>query len=86
MAEPLAKVDKITIVSTGDGSQGMGSSRVTGDIARMVAQAPALIEGLKGIKIADVLQLMTPMEGVPKNGRAPAIDAPPTVDAGPTDR
>lgn len=62
MAEPLSKVDKITIVSTGDGGNGMGSSQVTGDIARMVAQAPALIESLTGIKIADLLQQITPID------------------------
>src|SRR5437868_7441794 len=44
IAEPLSKVDKVTIVSTGssNGKDGLGASRLTGDIVNMVAQARAL--------------------------------------------
>src|SRR6266849_5899977 len=39
IAEPLSKIDKVTIVSTGgNGNGGMGASRLTGDIVNMVAQ------------------------------------------------
>jgi flotillin len=57
MSEPLTKVDKITIVSTGDGAGkgGFGASQVTGDVAKMVAQVPALFETLMGFKIDDLL-------------------------------
>ena len=48
IAEPLSKVDKVTIVSTGNGNDGMGASRITGDIMNMVAQIPALFEMLSG--------------------------------------
>ncbi len=56
MAEPLSKVDKITIVSTGDGHNGAGMSQITQDIATMIAQTPALFETLTGVKIADLMQ------------------------------
>src|SRR2546422_10873479 len=37
IAEPLSKVDKVTIVSTGgDNSHGLGASRITGDVMSMV--------------------------------------------------
>jgi len=57
MSEPLAKVDKITIVSTGDGSGqgGIGSAALMNDVTRMVAQTPALFEGLTGMKLGDLL-------------------------------
>jgi flotillin len=57
MSEPLSKVDKITIVSTGDGagSGGIGSAAMVNDIVKMVAQAPALFEGLTGMKLGDLL-------------------------------
>src|SRR5215467_12209869 len=44
IAEPLSKVDKVTIVSTGGNANGngLGASRLTGDIVNMVAQVPAL--------------------------------------------
>ncbi len=54
LASPLANVDKITIVSTGDGN-GAGMSKVTGDMAAMAAQIPALFETLSGMKMSDLL-------------------------------
>src|SRR5579884_4317094 len=60
-AEPLAKVDRITVVSTGDGNGALGTSQITRDLARMIAQAPALFETLTGMKVADLL------------GRLPAV-------------
>ncbi len=61
IAEPLSKVDKVTIVSTGGGngtggsSGGLGASRLTGDIVNMVAQVPALFELLSGTRIGDLM-------------------------------
>jgi flotillin len=57
IAEPLSKVDKVTIVSTGasNGSNGLGASRLTGDIVNMVAQVPALFELLSGTRIGDLM-------------------------------
>jgi flotillin len=57
LSEPLAKVDKITVISTGgDGNgEGAGVNRVTMDMATMIAQVPAILESLTGVKIADLL-------------------------------
>ncbi len=54
LASPLANVDKITIISTGDGS-GAGMSKITGDMAAMAAQIPALFETLSGMKMSELL-------------------------------
>ncbi len=54
LAEPLSKVDKITIVSTGD-NDAAGVHKVTQDVARMAAQVPALFEALSGMKIDELL-------------------------------
>ncbi len=64
-AEPLSKVDKITIVSTGSG-HGMGADQLTGDMAKMIAQAPQLFESLTGVKISDLM------------ARVPVLGGPPT--------
>src|SRR5260370_35613370 len=40
MAEPLSKVDKITIVSTGNDSSA-GVNKITGDMTQNAAQVPA---------------------------------------------
>ena len=57
IAEPLSKVDKVTIVSTGssNGTNGLGASRLTGDIVNIVAQVPALFELLSGTRIGDLM-------------------------------
>ena len=54
MAAPLANVDKITIVSTGEGNSA-GMSKITGDMTKMAAQIPALFETLSGMQMSDLL-------------------------------
>ena len=54
LAAPLANVDKITIVSTGNGDAS-GMNKITGDITKMAAQVPALFETLSGMPLAELL-------------------------------
>jgi flotillin len=54
LAAPLANVDKITIVSTGNGDAA-GMNKITGDLTKMAAQVPALFETLSGMKLSDML-------------------------------
>jgi flotillin len=54
MAEPLAKVDKITIVSTG-ADEHTGVNKLTGDMTKIAAQVPALFEALSGMKMSDLM-------------------------------
>src|SRR2546421_780032 len=88
IAEPLSKVDKVTIVSTGgDGSHnGMGASRITGDIMNMVAQVPALFELLSGTRIGDLMNRVpalsnqstqTSANGASANGTGSTVEATP---------
>ena len=53
LAAPLANVDKITIVSTGNGETA-GMSKITGDMAKMAAQVPALFETLSGMPLSEL--------------------------------
>src|SRR5579862_1334779 len=69
MAEPLSKVDKITIVSTGNDSSA-GVNKITGDMTKIAAQVPALFEALSGM---DIKQLMSNVQGMKQksvNGKA----------------
>jgi flotillin len=52
LASPLANVDKITIVSTGGETAGM--NKITGDIATMAGQIPALFETLSGMQMSEL--------------------------------
>jgi len=54
LSEPLSKVDKVTIVSTGNGDAA-GAYKLTGDITKIAAQVPALFEALSGMQISDLL-------------------------------
>src|SRR5712691_9830692 len=65
IAEPLSKVDKVTIISTGssNGTNGLGASRLTGDIVNMVAQVPALFELLSGTRIGDLMSRVPALAG-----------------------
>jgi len=89
IAEPLSKVDKVTIVSTGggDGTGGIGASRLTGDIVNMVAQVPALFELLSGTRIGDLMSRVPALanqgdqsgsDSTKANGTGPAVDATPS--------
>jgi flotillin len=60
MAEPLSKVDKITIVSTGN-EDAAGAHKITGDMTRIAAQVPALFEALSGM---DIKQLMSNVKAI----------------------
>ncbi|MHC4861046.1 MAG: flotillin family protein, partial [Planctomycetota bacterium] len=55
IAEPLSKTDKITIVSTGGEGGGAGASKVTRDVADIVAQLPPVIESLSGIQLKELV-------------------------------
>jgi len=53
LAAPLANVDKITVVSTGNGTSA-GMNKITGDMVSMAAQIPALFETLSGMQMSEL--------------------------------
>jgi flotillin len=55
LASPLANVDRITVVSTGDGDSA-GLHKITGDITQMAAQVPALFEALSGMQMSELIK------------------------------
>ena len=60
LAAPLANVDKITIVSTGN-NEASGMNQVTGDMVKIAAQIPALFETLSGMKLQDLFDKVNTM-------------------------
>jgi flotillin len=83
ISEPLNKVDKITVLSTGNGT-GAGVDKITADVGKMIVQLPALLETLSGV---DVQELMRRLPGIgngtksreDNNGSAPVVTAEPVV-------
>ncbi|MFH0777586.1 MAG: SPFH domain-containing protein [Candidatus Eisenbacteria bacterium] len=55
VSEPLSKVEKIVIVGTGDGG---GASRITGQVASVLAQLPTIVESMTGKDIKSFLENM----------------------------
>ncbi len=83
LAEPLSKVDKISIVSTGSGANGsLGASRVTSDVVAMLAQTPAILEALTGVRMADLFARVPGMT-VESDGAAPTPPASPAATVAP---
>ena len=76
IAEPLSKVDKVTIVSTGTSDSSgngnsIGASRLTGDIVNMAAQVPVLFELLSGTNISTLMNripALSSKDGTSTNG------------------
>jgi flotillin len=54
LASPLANIDHITVVSTGNGDSA-GMHKITGDLTQIAAQVPELFEALSGMKMSDLL-------------------------------
>lgn len=78
LASPLSKVDKITIVSTGDGGAA-GANKITGDITKIAAQVPALFETLSGMQISE---LFGRIRGIGDKGPKPDVLPPDGGDDG----
>jgi flotillin len=85
LATPLSQVDRITIVSTGDGASA-GAHKITGDIAQMAAQVPALFEALSGMNVQELLSKVRLIgDKAPKppiNGGGGSDDSPKAKAAG----
>ncbi|MFH0793032.1 MAG: SPFH domain-containing protein [bacterium] len=54
ISEPLSRTEKMIIINTG--SDGGGASKVTGDITKILAQIPPVVEALTGLDLADLLK------------------------------
>jgi flotillin len=74
LASPLSNVDKITIVSTGNGDAA-GMNKITGDITKIAAQVPALFEALSGMQMSDLLgKIRTIGDKSPRPDELPPAD------------
>ncbi len=78
MTDPLSKVDKITIVSTG--GEGAGMSKITHDATQMLAQVPALLEALTGKKLSELMERVRPLQ----SALPPSPPPPPPSSAQPS--
>lgn len=69
VSEPLSKVDKIVMIDSGNGSS--GASRITRQVADVLAQLPTVVESLSGVDLKKILERFanpTPPEKSLKSG------------------
>jgi flotillin len=76
MSEPLSKVDRITVVSTG--GDAAGTNKITADMAKMAAQVPALFEALSGMDLRELMANITTIR--PRANGSAATPVGPVVD------
>jgi flotillin len=67
VSEPLSKVDKIIMI---DGGSGDGASRVTKQVASVLAQLPTVIESLSGVDLKKLLERFPKAEAKEKPGKS----------------
>ena len=77
LASPLSKVDRITVVSTGNGDSA-GLNKITGDLTQIAAQVPELFEALSGMKMSD---LLGKIRTIGDNGNPKRVKELPPADA-----
>ena len=81
MSKPLGNVDKITIVSTGNGDSA-GLNKLTGDMTKIAAQVPALFEALSGMQMSELLSKVRKIGDGQSTGQA-SVPPPAPVQATP---
>jgi flotillin len=70
LAAPLANVDKITVISTGNGDTA-GLNKITGDLTKMAAQVPTLFETLSGMPFSELFAKIRTIGDKPPVDRTP---------------
>ena len=69
ISEPLSKTEKMIIINSGNGANGGGASKLTGDVTQIVAQLAPVIESLTGIKFEKLLERVPELrKGMDKAG------------------
>jgi flotillin len=59
VAQPLSKTDRIVVISNGQNGSGTGASKVSQDVADIVAQVPATVEALTGFDLLEAIGNLT---------------------------
>lgn len=76
VAEPLGKTEKIVMVSSGEGAS-LGASKITREIASIMAQLPPVVESLSGVSLKDLMGRIPGLGEATKADGAKAVPAPP---------
>lgn len=56
IAEPMANIDKITVIDSGSGEQSDGAARVSNYVTKLMAQLPEMVKDVSGVDLQQMLQ------------------------------
>jgi flotillin len=87
IAEPIASIDKLTVVDTGKGE---GAARVSNYVTELMATAPEMLKSVSGIDVEQLIKGLTTgkkgLHSVPSSGEANTQHLPASVEAALTDK
>jgi flotillin len=69
IAEPLTRTDRIVIINSGGDGSGAGASKVTKDVADIIAQIPPVLEGLTGIDLETLAKSVPGLRASMRSGK-----------------
>ncbi|MBI5708351.1 MAG: flotillin family protein [Armatimonadetes bacterium] len=71
VAQPLSKIDRITMVQNGGSSDGTGIEKVTKGVSEVLMQLPGVVETMSGLNLPEMLAKVPALSGkTAKNGAA----------------
>jgi flotillin len=70
VSEPLSRTEKIVMI--GGNGAGPGASKISADVARVVAELPVMLEALTGVKLEDLLKRVPAVENREADAEAEA--------------
>src|SRR5256885_8977271 len=68
VSEPLSRTEKIVMIG-GNGS-GPGAAKISGEVTKVVAELPEMLEALTGMKLEDLLKRVPAVKGADAEGEA----------------
>jgi len=77
IAQPLAKTEKIVVINNSSDGQGTGVTKITKDIAQVLAEMPELVKALTGIDLTESLKQLAAVKHVDTDTQAKPIEAEP---------
>jgi flotillin len=81
VSAPLARTEKIVMIGGGSGGGAPGASAITRDVTQIVAELPAMLEALTGIKLEDLARRVPGVKDAAVDGNgAPTADAEATAE------
>lgn len=67
VSAPLARTDKIVMIGGGGDSATPGAAKITRDVTQIVAELPAILEALTGMRLEDMAKRIPHVKGAPES-------------------